>query len=180
MARPGDSNQEARIEGYLDRARLTYGTLEDPDFSFTARAFNEQPYRDLVAKLAEIVKVEDMTDLNDNTCFDYGLIQRRAEWKLKLSMVGPYAMLTRVTRGWPRRFRILSVEVVEEPTAGTEQAIVELVREAGFTMISAADAEYSVRFAADPGAEPVDGPLYRVLFSTIPEEVEDLSWRYRY
>ncbi|MER7847783.1 hypothetical protein ABTZ03_28005 [Kitasatospora sp. NPDC096077] len=179
MARPGDSSQEARIEGYLDRARLTYGTLDDPDFGFTAGAFDERPHRDLVAKLAELVEVEDMTDLNDNVCFDYGLVRRRAEWKLKLSMVGPYAMLLRVTRGWPRRFRILGVEVIEEPAAGTEQAIAELVREAGFTMVSAEDAEYPVRFNAS-GTEPVEGPLYRVLFSTVPEGVEDLSWHCRH
>ncbi|MFJ4186405.1 hypothetical protein [Kitasatospora sp. NPDC089509] len=179
MARPGDSSQEVRIEGYLDRARHTYGSLEDPDFRFASGARVEDTHAELLATLSRLVKVTNMSDENDHVCFVLELREGPREWSLRLSMVGPYAMLLRVTRGWPRRFRILSVEVIEEPAAGTEQAIAELVREAGFTMVSAEDAEYPVRFNAS-GTEPVDGPLYRVLFSTIPAGVEDLSWHCRH
>ncbi|MFJ9842573.1 hypothetical protein ACIRYZ_19225 [Kitasatospora sp. NPDC101155] len=104
------------------------------------------------------------------------LSEHRDEWWLPLSALGPYAVLLRVTTAAPRRFRPLRVEPVEPPATDTERAILDTVEEAGYTLVPAAEAAVTVT-VPDSTGEPVNRPLYQVLFDTVPGSDGELPWR---
>ncbi|MFJ6798882.1 hypothetical protein [Streptomyces sp. NPDC091268] len=158
------NEQESPLQGYLEAARRAYGSLEDPNFLFVTESVELNPYGGLIDRISRICKVADRTSIDADVCF-YLELSNRGKWHLLLSMIGPYAMLLRVTERWPARFRSPVVEVVREPDPGIEEKVLSLLVADGFKMITAEEAESVVKFAVPPESEPEEGPLFRILFS---------------
>lgn len=79
--------------------RERYGSLEQPDFHFVGNESLDGSYEDLISRLAETFAIEEITDPNDDVSLSYVLRRDGGEWVVQLSLVGPYAVLLRLTRG---------------------------------------------------------------------------------
>lgn len=90
---PGESMQQI-----IDQIQATYGSLEEPNFSFRKQQDNARPYDELVATIIEELELaaDEYTDLNDDSCFGYTLSRDGVSWILELSMVGPFAAFSRI------------------------------------------------------------------------------------
>lgn len=83
-----------------------YGSLDAPTYWWTHSAFEAKPYEAIVGELRSKYKVKDLTDPNDDvSTFLRVAILGRAEWQVWLSLVGPFAA---VTRGDPTGARVVS------------------------------------------------------------------------
>lgn len=90
---------EQHVDEILSLIRARYGSLVSPDFSFTGEALSSRPYAGVVRDLEKSFRVEDDTDPNDDVSFVYVLTRAGEQWLLRLSMLGPYAVLLRLGRG---------------------------------------------------------------------------------
>lgn len=77
----------------LRRVKLAYGAADHPRREFVRAAVSANPYRSLVSELAATLPVVDDTDINDDSCFVYLLRRGPTALILRLSMVGPYALV---------------------------------------------------------------------------------------
>ncbi|KYF97203.1 hypothetical protein BE20_39475 [Sorangium cellulosum] len=81
-----------------------YRSLENPDFRWVVEEYERKPYRELERRLVSRFSIEDITDLNNDVSCVFAISPEGSEarWTLKLSLVGPYAVLLRETgaRGW--------------------------------------------------------------------------------
>ncbi len=71
-----------------------YGSLTEPTFWFVQAALEKQPYREIIARLGAMFAMDD-EDTDPNYDVSFGLIIRPpgSLLVLRLSMVGPYAVL---------------------------------------------------------------------------------------
>jgi hypothetical protein len=65
-----------------------------------AERLDQEPYAELVRSVAGQFEVADTTDANDDHAFVYTLSRDGRTWTLALSVVGPYAVLARVSDAW--------------------------------------------------------------------------------
>jgi len=86
-----------KMKNVLTQIERTYRSYESPEFFFVS------PYKHLVQKISACFQVEEDTDPNDDVSFGYLLrakyrsgAKRDQQWLLRLSMVGPYAVLFRL------------------------------------------------------------------------------------
>ncbi|WP_437480734.1 hypothetical protein WME75_36180 [Sorangium sp. So ce1014] len=81
-----------------------YKSLESPDFHWVIKEHERKPYRGLEQCLMSRFSVEDITDLNNDVSCVLAISPEGSgvQWTLKISLVGPYAVLLRETgaRGW--------------------------------------------------------------------------------
>lgn len=75
-----------------------YQSLENPDFSFVSGAISAEPYQRVAQKIMLHFEIEDDTDPNDDVSFGYVLTQGKKRWVLRISMIGPYAVLLRLNK----------------------------------------------------------------------------------
>jgi hypothetical protein len=74
-----------------------YQSFESPDFSFVEEAISSRPYERVVQQIGTKFQVEEDTDPNDDVSFGYFLTNGPQHWVLRISMLGPYAVLLRVS-----------------------------------------------------------------------------------
>lgn len=82
-----------------------YGSLSDPDFSWVANAYHEDPAREIREQLEQRLVVSEVTDLNSDVSIAYELstdARLPARWTIRISLVGPYAAFIRHTPEEPR------------------------------------------------------------------------------
>src|SRR5512138_1291675 len=84
----------------IDLVRARYGSLEAPNYAWTRAAFEANPHEAIAGKLRAKFEVKDLTHPNDDV-----EIPGRAVWQVWLSLVGPFAA---VTRGDPAGARVVS------------------------------------------------------------------------
>lgn len=114
-----------------------------PDYSATVAIASRDPYRALREQLRSITGLDDSTDLNYDLGASWWFRRGDVSWNLRLSFVGPFAVLLRDPG-----------EVV------TADPMLDAARSHGFTVLSRADLEIPVRVW-----EPeVQGSLYEFLF----------------
>ncbi|MGK3985801.1 hypothetical protein WME99_22330 [Sorangium sp. So ce136] len=81
-----------------------YKSLENPDCHWVVKEYERNPYRGLEQYMMSRFSVEDITDLNNDVSCVLAISPEGsvAQWTLKISLVGPYAVLLRETgaRGW--------------------------------------------------------------------------------
>jgi hypothetical protein len=119
-----------------------------------------EPYSPLFDELARKFPVEDDTDINDDVCFTF-LVTAARVLAVKLSMVGPYAVVMAVSSAEPDA----PLTVVPGPDAAAnddERAVLRILGRHGFRVLTEEELERSVRFTLED-AEIV--PLYRALFA---------------
>ncbi len=143
-----------RIREAMVRA---YGSLDDPTFHFVGEALRERPYRDVVAALARHGPVRDDTVPDDDVSFGLVLELPDVRRVLRLSMLGPFAVLMRLPPHGP-------AEVVTAETArGAECGIVDELSDHGFELLDRATLE--VRAPLTLPKTPREGCLvYQALF----------------
>lgn len=82
----------------LTSLQKQYASMETPDFSFVHSALHDRPYHPLVQSIGHLFTVTEDTDPNDDVSFGYLLHAESHQWLLRLSMVGPYAVLLRLDK----------------------------------------------------------------------------------
>lgn len=172
-------------EEVITYARQAYGDLLKPDYKFFAEALEAQPWRALVEELRQFLRVSDETDYEDGVSFCYALepprrfsLLRREPrpakvWTVWLSAVGPFALFA----GGPPYVDLVREEVIVEPRPDgppEEAQVVEILKEAGFKLLSANDIEQTVvEFRPWDGRFPAS--VFVVLFGDT-----DVPWWHAY
>ncbi|MFY0577710.1 hypothetical protein ACN28S_28415 [Cystobacter fuscus] len=152
----------------IDVIRSVYGSFENPDFHFVSEALRQRPYKQIASHLERMFKTEEDTDANDDVSFGYILRGHgQQEWVLRLSMVGPYAVVLRLSGNG-------SAEVVS-PGAPTleEQALklLQVLSAQGIQVLSQDELMRPVTLSlynTDPG----NVRIYQALFS----DTDVLPW----
>ncbi|WP_410586215.1 hypothetical protein [Amycolatopsis sp. lyj-23] len=149
---------EDRSGEFLEHARRAYGDLRNPYYGFFADAQENDPWKSLLRRFAEFLSVEEWTDRTDDVSFSYVLTphrRSRSAWLLWLSAVGPYAFLA---YGEDPDTPLARADVVTgsaENRPAEENRIIEMLREAGLTLLSAEEIEATVDFHPPDGRFPV-------------------------
>ncbi|WP_405008415.1 hypothetical protein OHV13_33745 [Kitasatospora purpeofusca] len=160
------------LEAWGEWASRAYGSLSDPNFSFVAERYNQNPYAEQIREMMGIANVADSTGLDDDVCFRLEVGGGRwPAWRVLLSMVGPFAMVIKIDRVGRLFPNVISTPVVmsSHPVGGE---ILRILKTAGFHILSAEESKINVAFKVPPDEELEDGPLYRVLFS----DASELPW----
>jgi len=71
-----------------------YGDAAAPDRRSISRVFDDRPYDALLARLGQMGRVVDTTDINEDVSFAWAIEVGSFTWLIRLSMVGPYALVT--------------------------------------------------------------------------------------
>lgn len=126
-----------------------YVCVETPNYFFLADAELKIINSHIIERLTQVCEVENVTDLNDDVCINLMLYQKREALNLKLSMVGNYAILLRITSDG-----IYLIENQEQSITTLEAEIYQIVIKFNFIML-----DRKVLFT----------PMQIKLFSTDPE-----------
>ena len=84
-----------------------FGSLSEPDYSFVVGEWSKDPYRILIVSLEEEFSVKDLAQPGADLSHWLELAEKTDEpsratyYYLRLSMVGRFAVLTRLTRSGP-------------------------------------------------------------------------------
>lgn len=73
-----------------------YKSLSSPNFSFVMESIQRDPYADIVKQLRQIFRVVEETEPNYDVSFVYEVKKSNQYWLVKISMVGPYAIVLRL------------------------------------------------------------------------------------
>ena len=84
------------VQEVMDVIRSHYKSLQSPDFSFVRDTLSKRPYEKVIRQISTPFQVEEDTDPNDDVSFGYVLTKGSERWVLRLSMLGPYAVLLRL------------------------------------------------------------------------------------
>jgi len=84
------------VQEVMDVIRSHYKSLQSPDFSFVRDTLAKRPYEKVIRQLSTHFHIEEDTDPNDDVSFGYVLTQEGERWVLRISMLGPYAVLLRL------------------------------------------------------------------------------------
>jgi len=143
----------------LSSMQQRYGSLENPRFDFVETAIDDRPYDALVRELDTHFSVEEDTDPNDDVSFGFLLRRDTRRWVLRLSMVGPYAALTRL-----RGHRVFLVDPDRTDLSDVEQEILGIVQAHGLTPIDQATLTVRVPLRLH-NTDPENVRLYQALFT---------------
>lgn len=150
--------KEDRSEEFLEHARRAYGDLRNPYYGFFADAQGNNPWKPLLRGFGEFLDVEEWTDRTDDVSFSYVLTphrRSRSSWSLWLSAVGPYALLAYSEDPDTPLARADVVTGSGEDRHAEEKRIIEMLRDAGLTLLSAEEIEMTVDFHPPDGRFPV-------------------------
>lgn len=129
--------------GYLEFLLRYFGNGATPNYSKTLSVLSRDPYRPIRERLEALVGCHDSTDYNYDLGTSWWFKREDESWNLRLSFVGPFALLLRSAG-----------EVV------TSDPVLELTRSHGFMAQSRTELDLPVRIW-----EPeVEGCLYEFLF----------------
>src|SRR5690349_14037021 len=81
---------------YREIISTAYKNLDHPDFSFVKKVFSARPYDPVIKRLRDYAVVEELTEAEDDVCFNYLLKGQSSLWKLDLSLVGPFGLFVRL------------------------------------------------------------------------------------
>lgn len=143
-----------------------YGSLDEPAFRFVGQALAERPYRGLLAAIARHGPVSDDTVPDDDVSFGVILDWADGRRVLRLSMLGPFALLLRLPPERP-------AEVVTAGTArGAERGLVDDLSAHGFELLDRATLDAPVALTL-PKTPPGECLVYQALF--VDDDV--VPWR---
>lgn len=151
---------------YEEQLLKSYGSLTVPKRHFVQDVADREPFGGVFRELSEICSVDDDTDINCDVCFTF-IMHSKQPLIIKLSMVGPYAVILSFGQDGFGKAALVS----SEQGAGTVEAdIVSVVTAHGFILVPADHLESPVPIALAEGRVGV--PLYAALFQ--PDE--DVPW----
>lgn len=158
-----------------DAAALTeaiqraYASLDDPRYSFVADALADPPYERLLDGLARAFDVQDTTDPNDDVSFRSVLRDDTGAWCLDLSMVGPFALLTRLSDDG----RCAVITGATNVESASERLLVSMLADERIELLTQTLLERPIdlRLRSGDGGEPV------LLFHALIGDQPVLPWR---
>lgn len=150
----------------LQRIMSAYGSLFKPTYWFMSRVVAERPYDALIDSIRSQFEVEDDTDVNYDRSFTYVLQRQRCRWALRLSMVGPYAVVARIDAAWRDILTATTPDVSE-----AERWLLDKVGAAKLRLLSRRELERPVALRLYD-VEPENVRIYQALF----EESDILPW----
>jgi hypothetical protein len=149
--------ESTRTERIRRQIEHVYGRLDEPFFGFTWSALEIRPYEELAARLAARFQAQDDTEVNDDVSFGLCLRLPDGPRVLRLSMVGPYALLLRTAQA--------PAVVVEPGLAGSdeERELVGQLVQRGLELLdrTTLDARVPLALAKTP---PEECRFYQALF----------------
>lgn len=138
-----------------------YGDLQSPSFSFAQERRGQHWHASIVRAVLEHFDGEGVTTLDDEVCLSL-LVRphgtKQSCWLVRLSLVGPYALVTRVTghaEDWL---------VSEDDADDHERELILLVKEGGLRLIAASILCQSIRLRT-PSLPPDQVTIYNALFT---------------
>jgi len=152
------------MDEILERIEQTFGSLSDPKFFFVRRALEERPYDDLIESIANDFKVVEDTDEDDDLAFNFLLSRENRKWAMSISMVGPYALLARVSQAWDE---ILTQST--ENLSDHERWLVSKITDFGLQLLRQEELERPVALKL---TGPDDVRVYHALFT----DTSGLPW----
>lgn len=138
-----------------------YGSLTTPSRAFVNDAVSRDPHSELARELARFGDVTDDTDANCDVSFTYIVRRPPRPIVVRLSMIGPYALVLAVAGDNPDAPPTV-IATPDDTASQDERAVIELLAHKGFTLLDRETLERPIRFTMDD-AQVV--PLHRVLFS---------------
>lgn len=158
------------MQEIIDQIQTTYGSLDEPNFSFRKQQDNARPYDELVATIIEELELtaDEYTDLNDDSCFGYTLSGGGGSWILELSMVGPFATFSRVHEGGRR---ILTAD--DPDLTAPERRIIDLLAGHKLRIMRREELEQPIGLRLF-NTDPENVRIYQALFS----DTDILPWAY--
>jgi hypothetical protein len=152
----------------IDVIRSVYGSFENPDFHFASEALRRRPYEQVVSQLERIFKAEEDTDVNDDVSFGYVLRSHgQREWVLRLSMVGPYAVVLRLSGNGPAEVVSPGAPTLEEQ----ELKLLQVLSAQGIQVLSQDELMRPVPLSLY-NTNPGNVRIYQALFS----DTDVLPW----
>ncbi len=103
--------------------RQKYGSLDAPHFDFVKESLEARPYDAIIEEIKQRIAVEEDTDPNEDVSFGYILTKGEKTWLLRISMLGPYAVLFRLP--FPQKLEF--VPSVPQECTDEETKLVELL-----------------------------------------------------
>lgn len=164
-----------RMKSLFTQIEHTYRSFSSPEFFFVSDALQKRPYKCLIEEIGGCFHVEEDTDPNDDVSFGYLLrakyptgVKRDQEWLLRLSMVGPYAVLFRFLDTETEPTLISYTELVlSEP----EQCLVKTLSLNGICLMDRQSLMQSIPMTLF-NAEPEKTYVYHSLFT----DTDVLPW----
>jgi hypothetical protein len=138
--------------------RAALDDVGNPDFTLVMKTLSEEPCREIVQELSSWLKLQDVTDPNDDVCFHYLATSEHSEWGIELSAVGRYANFLRSKQNNTPEL------VTRENATPEERPILETLERHGFLFLSQEELETPILmklFSTDRGRVK----LYQALFS---------------
>ena len=136
-----------------------YKALDAPDFSFVREVLANRPYAKVTQKIAQGFELEEDTDPNDDVSFGYLLTKGHQRWMLRISMVGPYAVLFRLDS--PEGIKVVSPGM--PGLSAAETSLVTLLSEARIRLLDRDTLCLPVPIQLF-NTEPENSRLYQALF----------------
>jgi len=154
-----------------------YRSLETPNFEWVQVAYQEDPTKTIRERLAHSFDISEFTDLNNDVSVGYELYEPGGtipKWALRLSMVGPYAMLVRNTPNAPNRMLVDGLDDCQDPS---EKLVAAVLDESGLELLDreALSTPVPLRLFV---TEPHHVRMYQALFTDtefMPGEFELLT-----
>jgi hypothetical protein len=109
------------LDEVVQSIRAAYGSLDHPRFDFVADSVRARTYSAMIGQLAQSFSTQDDTDVNTDVSFGCLLASGGERWLLRVSMVGPYAVLVRLGR------EVGGGVVLSGPTASSSEAEQQLM-----------------------------------------------------
>ena len=128
----------------------SYGSFEEPNWSFVAKRYSKDPYQSIIKKLHQLGEIEETTDLNDDCSLAIYLYYLRIT--LRLSLVGGYACIHN------EKGTILARDDLKSSIQGKK--IIQLLSTEEIILLTEKELERQIKF------ENELLPLYAVLFSS--------------
>ncbi|EJF52734.1 hypothetical protein SapgrDRAFT_1009 [Saprospira grandis DSM 2844] len=151
----------SKLKKTISDIRSKYGNLDDPDYLFIIKTYDQNPYRNLIAKMSSYLSLLDITDINYDASFAFSIKTKTSNHLLMMSMVGKYAVLIRQP---DVEFEFVSENSTTDITE-EEKLILHLLLDEGFELV-----DESLLYKVVSNSENEDGEklnVYHLLFSRV-------------
>ena len=148
----------------LSEITLKYVSLKKPSLAFVSEMVMKQPYQTAIQNIARQFNIEETTEINYDVAFFYYLVKGEWKWELALSMIGKYALLSRLSKTSKRSpLTTDSSDLTED-----EINLIEILSHEGFKFIDKVSLEMHVDLNLPNSTET---HLYQALFTN-----QELPW----
>jgi hypothetical protein len=155
------------VNEIINLIQKKYGSTDSPFFSFVQDMLSNQPYKFIIQEIKRIILVTEDTDPNDDVSFGYIIQNDKEYWSLRISMVGPYAVLMRIKANGNCEALSPTVKNLSE----LERQIMKVISDNGITVLDQEILSIPVRLKLF-NTEESNTRIYQALFT----DTDILPW----